>query len=288
MKLLNYDHDRYHADDVGLEAPTLNSGIAQMLIDPECTPKHAWQAHPKLGRMVATEDEGDEESADTGKTVFDIGHAIHRAILGRGSEYVLCDFKDWRTKAAQTARAEIRGEGKTPLLKKHYDAIQPIADTVRSYLARNGIPPMDEWETEVVYIGQTHHGDPTRCMVDAWHPASRTRMDLKSAACLSDRHIQKAVYEGGYAFQDEFYQRVMECNGDRAARRLILFIDKRAPFCHRLVEVDAFGRSIVAKMVSNAELIWNNSLRYGFNEWPDAVHETTPPDWWVKAQGEYL
>ena len=287
MKHLNFPQDRYFADDVGLDRPSLNSGIAQMLIDPECTPKHAWAKHPRLGGAPDPDEEGSEdEEADSGKVHFDIGHAIHREILGRGSEYVACEFRDWRTKAARAARDAIRGDGKTPLLQHHYDKIVPIAASARLYMASEGLPPMDEWETEVVYTGETRHGWPTRCMVDARR--HRQRLDLKSAANLSDRSIQKAMYEGGYAFQDEFYQRITAQNGDEADERFILFIDKSPPYCHRLVRADPFGQSIIQRMVDRAEEVWDECMRNGFRAWPDGVSDITPPDWWVKAKGEYV
>lgn len=287
MKLLHFPQDRYFADDVGLDRPSLNSGIAQMLIDPECTPRHAWAAHPKLGGAAQKDDEDAEEEADAGKVHFDIGHAIHREILGRGSEYVACEFRDWRTKAARATRDAIRADGKTPLLQHHYDKIVPIAASARLYMASEGLPPMDEWETEVVYTGETRHGWPTRCMVDAWHPGLRIRMDLKSAVSLSDRSIQKKLYEDGYAFQDEWYQRGTAFNGDEADQRLILFIDKSGMHLHRIVSSDPFGQSIVSAMADRAEEVWNECMTNGFRGWPGGVSYSTPSEWWVKSKSEY-
>ena len=294
MKHLNFPQDRYFADDVGLDRPSLNSGIAQMLIDPECTPKHAWAKHPRLGGATEQDDdqtdaevaEPAEEDKSKNKLVFDIGHAIHRAILGRGATTVYCEFDSWRSKAAQAEKAVIREMGGTPLLAKYQPKIDAIAASARLYMASEGLPPMDEWETEVVYTGETRHGWPTRCMVDARR--HRQRLDLKSAANLSDRSIQKAMYEGGYAFQDEFYQRITAQNGDEADERFILFIDKSPPYCHRLVRVDPFGQSIIQRMVDRAEEVWDECMRNGFRAWPDGVSDITPPDWWVKAKGEYV
>jgi hypothetical protein len=289
MKFLNYPHERYQADDMGLGVPSLNSSIAKMLVDTDYCPAHAKHKHPILGAAVDTpDDEEAPEDESQPKAHFDIGHAIHREILGRGADYVVCEYKNWATKAARAARDAVRADGKVPLLSHQHAKIVPAAQAVRRYMASEGLPPMDEWETEVVYTGTTRSGNPTRGMIDAWHPGLRIRLDLKSAEDLSLHAITRAVYWNGYAFQDEFYERLGEQNGDSADQRLILFVDKSPPFLHRLVRVDPFGSSIVSRQVDRAMEIWDQCIRDGFPTWQPGVIDVTPPESWVKQQMEYV
>lgn len=66
--------EEYHADPCA--APSLSSTLAGLLLNR--SPRHAWTAHPRLNP---------EHQSKDSKT-FDIGRAAHRAVLGKGGDFI--------------------------------------------------------------------------------------------------------------------------------------------------------------------------------------------------------
>ena len=93
------DAARYHADRFFAE-PTLSSGIANMIYN--TTPKHAWTAHPRLGRTPRNPTKE-----------MDLGSVAHEIILGKGGGYVVSPFDEFRTKEAKAWRDETLESGAT-------------------------------------------------------------------------------------------------------------------------------------------------------------------------------
>lgn len=97
----------YHSDTL-TDRPALSSSIAKLMLR---SPLHAFTAHPRLN----------PEWGPVEKKTFDIGRAAHRAVLGRGSDYVaipdglLASNGAASTKAAKEWIEDARERGLTPL-----------------------------------------------------------------------------------------------------------------------------------------------------------------------------
>jgi len=156
--------DAYHADPV-IE-PSLSSSIAHVLLS--SSPSHAWQEHPRLNPAFEAEDE----------PKFDLGTAAHGLILQGDSGVTVIEADDWRTKAAREARDAARAAGKTPLLAKHWDDVEQMADAVERQLDAFRDPPRP-----------LSDGLPERTLV--WREGSiwcRVRLDwLYPMACRNGR-----------------------------------------------------------------------------------------------------
>lgn len=118
--------EQYHADPA--PKPSLSSSIATKLIKE--TAADAKYDHP---RLTPEQDRLEEDEEDTKK--FDLGNVAHFLLLGKGPELEVCDFKDWRTKAAQTARNEAFANGLQPCLAKTFERGQNMADAALRWLA---------------------------------------------------------------------------------------------------------------------------------------------------------
>ena len=95
----------YHADPV--VGGSLTSTGARTLINR--TPAH-YRHEQKQGRPD--------------KAAFDLGRAVHDALLGHGAPLHEVPADDWRTKAAKEARDWAREQGYTPLLTPQIEAVR--------------------------------------------------------------------------------------------------------------------------------------------------------------------
>jgi hypothetical protein len=103
----------YHADPV--PGGSLSNTEARRVL--ECPAKYRW-----------FKDNGPEH-----KQEFEFGHAAHLAVLGVGADVVVCDFDNWRTKAAGVARDEARAAGKSPVLTKEWATVELMVAALRAH-----------------------------------------------------------------------------------------------------------------------------------------------------------
>lgn len=89
--------------------PSLTQSIAKLLI--HSSPMHAMAAHPRLNVNWAP------KHADH----FDLGHLVHRLVLGAGADIEVIDADSWRTNAAKALRDAARQAGRTPVLALQYE-----------------------------------------------------------------------------------------------------------------------------------------------------------------------
>lgn len=117
----------YHADPV--PDGSLSNTEARRLLD--CPAKYRWfkdhQEH---------------------KQTFEFGHAAHRAVLGVGAEIVVCDFDDWRSKDARTARDEARAAGRSPVLTHEWQTVQLMVDALTAHPIANRLLTADGGRSE--------------------------------------------------------------------------------------------------------------------------------------------
>lgn len=105
--------------------PSLTSSICKLLCLDSAA--HAWQEHPRLNPAA----ERDHEER------FDIGTAAHALLLEGEAGVTVVDRPDWRTAEARAARDTAYAQGKTPLLTKHWTAVQAMVASARGQLARH-------------------------------------------------------------------------------------------------------------------------------------------------------
>jgi hypothetical protein len=119
--------EAYHADPAPV--PSLSSTLARLILNR--SPRHAWTAHPRLNP--------DYEGKDS-KT-FDIGRAAHRAVLGKGGDFVpypeevLAKNGAASTTAAKEWAEEMRSRGMTPVKAEEAEAVNDMAAEIMGRLA---------------------------------------------------------------------------------------------------------------------------------------------------------
>jgi hypothetical protein len=72
----------------------------------------------------------DHPEAKESTEAQEFGSAVHRFVLNAGPQVVPVDATDWKKKATQEHRKQLRAEGKIPLLKDDYWRAREMADAV--------------------------------------------------------------------------------------------------------------------------------------------------------------
>lgn len=263
----------YHSDTAPV--PSLSRSIAQKLILE--SPRHAFAAHP---RLTAQDDEEDKNSR-----VRDIGSAAHVLLLRQPTEIAVLDFDAFTTKAAREARTEAQERGAIPLLAKDYDVAAGMFEMARRELADNehaAIRALANPVDDESVFNEVTAAWIDRCG-DAW---ARARMDRISITAnritvidykttelsAAPTEVARAIFNNKYHFQDAFYRRGIRQlfpEIDRHEKKLtFLFVvqEQFKPFEITVTEVDAPGRVLGEKMVSDAFMLWRKCNAE--NWWP--------------------
>lgn len=210
----------YDVPDVEYHArPGLSYSGAKVLLD--CPARYRYERdHPVIKRE------------------YDLGHVAHRLILGKGSEFAICDVvyrdkhpragevvDDWATKDAQTWRDETRAAGKVPILLHEHAAAERMADAVLTSTAgplfTNGRAEVSlSWVDE-----QT--GVPLRGRFDYLLPGAI--VDPKTCDKASPTAIRKSAYDYGYWIQHAAYTEGAKACGLGDLPMIFVFVESKRP-----------------------------------------------------------
>jgi hypothetical protein len=140
------------------------------------------------------------------KAQYDVGHCVHKMVLGEGSALVRVDADDWRTKAAKEARGKAWAEGKVPQLKHQIDTAQRMAGKVFEHpvaaklLERGSAECSGFWHDPDTHVRLRFRPD--------WLPDTTGRpliVDYKTAVSANPRKFAKSAVDWGYHMQAPFY-----------------------------------------------------------------------------------
>lgn len=273
----------YHRDCC--PEPSLSRGTIADLID--TTPAHAWFYHPKLNPDYMQEE----------KDVFDIGKATHSLFLEGIDIAEVCDFGDWRPKAAKEAKEAARMAGKVPLLVNQYERVVEMVKAAHVQLSASelGIKNLhEEGESELTYIWQDGG---TWC---------RIRPDWISHKNFGDRKLildYKATGESadparfkasafGKDIQHAFYRRgVKAIEGGKSPRFIFMVQETYAPYLCSFIGLDPQTAEIAKQKVEYGIFMFQKYLT--LNDWPGYPNrvcyiESKPwemAEWEAKAEG---
>jgi hypothetical protein len=253
---------RYHADDL-LDVPTLSSSVARQMLR---SPRHGWTAHPRLNPDCTARD----------SAAFDFGRAVHRAVLGRGGDYVaipdelLSDDGAIRSKAAREWVADARARGLTPLKRDVFNQVYTVAEAVAGRLAEMGIR-LDPARSEVTALAEVD-GVWCRARLDNLPERGGVFYDLKTTTDAGADAVIRAVEFYGYDMQIAHYQSVLEAATDQRRRARLIFVEKDPPHEVAVVELlddpdaDSDWMRAARAKAAEARRLWAECLRTG--QWP--------------------
>jgi hypothetical protein len=203
---------------------------------------------------------------------FDLGKAFHTSVLGTGADTVVCDFKDWKTKPAQEAKAAAYAAGKVPLLTHQAAQVAAMTDAVWSHplagaLLSKGRGQVEQslfWIDERTRIWRRARLDLLR---------RDAIVDLKSCETADEEHITKAIHRYGYHAQGDYYREGARALGLGDLPFLFVFVEKKPPHLIHVVQLDADALAAGRHLNNKAIDLFAECQRTGV--WPGYADDIT-------------
>lgn len=249
--------DVYHSDPVA--GGSLSPTRAKVLLDEAGPAKYRYRA-----------DHGQPPKAE-----FDLGHAAHKLVLGKGEIIAEVEADSWRTKAAQEARDAAREAGMVPLLSHQMRQAEDMAEALSKHpLAAESLAGRPEvamfWrDTDGLWLrGQAD------VIADGW------TTDYKTCQSASSERFIRDVWRYRYYMQAAWYRRLRHLITGELLPYRIVAQEKDAPYLVSVWEPTADYLSLGLADMTEAVEIYRRCIRTG--TWPGYPHELqplTPPDW---------
>ena len=222
--------DTYHAH------PALSSTGARKLMPPSC---------PALFKH-------ERDNGRPPKRSFDLGHAGHLYVLGRGARIVTVDADDWRTKDARQARDEARAVGAVPLLAHEDAEARVMAAALKEHPLAAALLAAGEPEQSLFWTDE-QTGVPCRARLDLLPEARRGSRfivtDYKTCASAERDAVRRSMASYGYHQQAAWYLEAVRALGlhDRPAF-VFIFQERAAPYLVNVVELTADALALGAAL----------------------------------------
>jgi hypothetical protein len=265
-RILDVTPDEYHA-----LTNSFRVSMAKVLI--EKSPMHAKAAIAKR---------------DTKE--MDFGSIAHRLVLGKGKDYEVLNFKDWRTDASKAARDRVRKEGKVPVLPDMFERANCVAEAIRADLADREIYFNGASELAVEWSETTPHGEVVcRAMFDHAWLFTGTILDLKITGDAAPASVERTAENLGYAIQAAAYSRALAALRPHLAGRvrfLFAFCESDEPYAINVCEPDGVFLELGERRWMNAVTTWAKCNAE--NHWPGygrAINTIFPPPWALAREG---
>jgi hypothetical protein len=224
------------------------------------------------------------------KDAFDLGTAVHAAVLGVGAETTVLDFDSYRTKAAQQARDEAYTAGQTPILAKNYAPIAAMREAVLAHPVARGLFEQVGAAEASVFASDPDTGIRTRARFD-YLPLQIdgkpcAAVDLKTtgkSAALAD--FAKSVATFGYHVQQAHYLDTLLWATGQSLDFAFVVVETAAPHLVAVHTLDDHFRDIGRDEAARARRLLAECRASGV--WPGYADEITtivPPMWLVYQQ----
>lgn len=262
--VLDLDETEYHA------RPELSSTQARQLLDTPARYKYRLE-HPQEH-----------------KDAFDLGHAVHAAVLGVGAETAVLDFDSYRTKAAQEARDEAYAAGQTPILAKDYAPIIAMKEAVLAHRTARALFEVDGSAEASVFASDPDTQVRTRARFDYLPTLEGSWMavDLKTTGkSAAPDDFRKTVATYGYHIQQAHYLDTLEWAIGTRINFAFVVVETAAPHLVAVHTLDEHFRDIGREEAVRARQLLAECRASGV--WPGYADEITtlePPMWLVYQQ----
>ncbi len=258
------------------------------------TPAEFAYAHPAI-----TPDS--EEAASTAAKRFgDVGHQL---ALGKGRVYAIGDFKDWRTKDAQTFKADAEASGLTAITIGKFEEAETCANImierikttlgqISGYAPPHGEHQPYQTETVIAWQEDTPSGPVwCRAMLDVWAATLGIILDPKFSERLSDGVFENHATNMGWDLQSAWYMRGLENLFPESAGRLRfinLLVSPKPPHVSRAREADEATRYSCQLEIERALVLFGKCLKA--DDWPgypNMVEPWTAKSWTMAERAQH-
>lgn len=207
------------------------------------------------------------------------GDVVHQLTLGKGRGFAIADFKDWRTKDAQTFKENAIADGLTPIKRTEFEEAEVIAEVLRERIKEK----LDgaDYQTEVAFLYQemTPSGPIwVRGLMDVWCEERAMILDPKCTDRIYDGVVDKHIVNMGWDIQGALYPHAVGMVLPKLAGRVQFFdimVKPKPPFTSRIVGVDKFVEATSIGMCQRAMRTFGECVYSG--KWPGFGDEVYYP-----------
>lgn len=264
----------YHADPV--PGGSLSSTGARKLLAPSCPAKFKYE----------------RDNGRAPKREFDLGHATHKLVLGKGADIIEIDAATYRTTAAQDQRDAAYADGLVPLLPKELAQVEAMAKAVRDHPIAGPLFTPGTGQAELSGFWQDQRTGIWRRFRTDWvkNGGDRTiAVDLKTTVDASPEALERAIYNLGYNQQAAWYLDGLRAVGlaDHDAQFMFVFVEKTPPYLITVTGLDLTSLRIGAARNARAIDRYRECTETG--HWPayvDGVTYLSLPPWAEKNDTE--
>lgn len=283
----DFDGAAYFADPC--PEPSLTQSIAKVIVEKSAL--HGMWEHPRLA-PPQTEDEEAEKYVKAQA----IGNAAHKLMLGRGKDIAVLDFKDFKTKVAQEARAAAEANGHVPILSKHMARAELMVESGRKQLAVHEDSDAFTNGAGEVMICWQEDGLWFRSLIDWLHDDLRTVDDYKTGGVSVAPHVLGARAEAaGWHIQAAMIERGLDVLApETAGRRRYRFIgqENEQPFALSVMHMNEHWLTMGRKQLDYAVNVWRQAMQTGV--WEGYPRRGIAPDFpgyresvWLEREIQY-
>ena len=269
--------DVYHAGGVRTPGPQTSQSALKLLVPPS-TPAE-FQHHLTAPRVH--------------RRAFDVGHAAHSLVLGRGAAFVACpedhlssDRKMTTTRSKNWAMVQ-RDRGRTPLHPDDYRAVHDMAAAILAHPRAAELVTDPDRAPEVSAFCEIAPGLWLRSRFDL---LGGGLVDFKTAADSHPDAFARSAWTYGYHVQDHAYRTAWELISGRGrpAPMTFVVVGKTAPYLVGVYTLDQQFQDAGARQFEQAITTYLDQLaRHGdptdpdvvWDGLPDAVVPLSPPRW---------
>lgn len=274
--------ERYHADDLLPDRPTLSASVAHLICSR--SPRHAWAVHPRLNPNMKRDE----------KAHYDLGTACHAALLEGLDIVTPVDAPDWKTKAAREERDLIRSQGRIPLLADTFEELQRMIAAIHAQLAEHHAEPplFRDGAAEQTLVWEEPGGVVCRSRLD-WLRDDHTAVDdLKSSSrSASPAAYARRLFEVGGDIQCAMYRRGVEkLTGTRPEFRLCV-VETKPPYALSVISLAPSALELGERKLEYAIGKWRECLLAdSWPGYPQRVAYAEAPSWeevrWIDKEFE--
>ncbi len=270
--LHDYPEADYHSQ-TGEKTPLFGYSTAKVLL--EKSAYHAYLQHPLLGN---------EPRKPT--TAMDKGSIIHGLLLGSGQEIEIIQADNFRTKVAQTAKAEAYEAGKIPILQKEMDNINVAVACIKAHIQILAPYFFDDHQSELSVRWEMDNGVKTQSRFDWIQPETGKIIDLKSCSDANPKVLDRKIIDFGYDIQEALY---LQCANkawpDMAGRFTweFIFVEPETPYMVSVITTDSSMSWLGESKVKRAADKWKAGL--ASDQWPGYGRQVvSAPPWAVSRE----
>lgn len=266
--VLGMPEAEYHAH------PALSSSGARKLVPPSTPAAFDWE----------------RKNPSPPTAAMRLGRAVHREVLGIGSEIVVGQYPNYRTKESQQWRDAQEADGLIPLLAESatWTAIQGMAKALRAHPVFGQVfdPERGDGEASLFWT-DPETNVPCRARLDFLPNRVKGRRlvvpDYKSTGKSADpREFARDAATYGYPQQDDWYRGGLKAIGlDRDPQFVFVVQETKPPYLIGIHQVSASDAALANGLNRRARHAFAHCTATG--EWPgygNGVHQLEMPTWW--------